>query len=219
MIETAVSAFAKVVESVKSEAIAKSAIDGLTSELAGSGVHRVTFGGDVGKLAIGGDVRSVLSALGVTPEVLGSEVRATALNAATVERVPLADSSGDVRHHVAAEEAAHYDKIGLRAKEVNGRECLVRDDINWEQQDAYGQTNKERAAQGLAPLDSAGRPYELHHVEQKSDGMLAELTRDEHRGAGIDRILHDPTKTSEIDRAEFDKIRADHWRARAAEVE
>ncbi|MFB8831998.1 HNH/ENDO VII family nuclease [Azotobacter sp. CWF10] len=124
-----------------------------------------------------------------------------------------------MQHHLSPQEAEHYENIELRAQEVNGRECLVRDDIDWDQRDAYGQTNRERAEQGLAPLAPDGRPYELHHVQQRPDGMLAELTRDEHRSAGVDRILHDPTKTSEINRAEFDQIRADHWCARAAEVQ
>ena len=182
-------------------------------------VGRANLGGDADKLAVGGDVKSVLSAMEVDPEALGAEVRRVGQAAEAIEHVPLEDSKGEVRHHLSPQEASHYENVGLRAQEVNGRECLVRDDISWEQQDAYGQTNKERAEQGLAPLDPQGRPYELHHIQQRSDGVLAELTRDEHRGAGVDRVLHDPTKTSEIDRGEFDKIRADHWRARAAEVQ
>lgn len=182
-------------------------------------VGRTNPAGDTGKLAVGGDVKSVLSAMEVDPEALGAEVRRAGQAAEAIEHVPLEDSKGEVRHHLSPQEAAHYENVGVRVQEVNGRECLVRDGIDWEQRDAYGQTNKERAEQGLAPLDPEGRPYELHHVQQRSDGMLAELTRDEHRGAGVDRILHDPTKTSEIDRAEFDQIRADHWRARAAEVQ
>lgn len=182
-------------------------------------VGRVNPGGDTGRLAVGGDMKSVLSAMEVDPEALGAEVRRAGQAAEAIEHIPLQDSKGEVRHHLSPQEAAHYENMGLRAHEVGGRECLVRDDIDWEQRDAYGQTNKERAEQGLAPLDPEGRPYELHHVQQRSDGMLAELTRDEHRGAGVDRILHDPTKTSEIDRAEFDQIRADHWRAKAAEVQ
>ena len=181
---------------------------------------RASLGGDVGKLAVGGDVKSVLSAMEVDPEALGAEVRRAGQAAEAIEHVPLEDSKGEVRHHLSPQEAAHYENVGLRAQEVNGRECLVRGDFDWTQRDeAYGLTNKELAERGLSPRDSEGRPYELHHVQQRSDGMLAELTRDEHRGAGVDRILHDPTKTSEIDRAEFDQIRADHWRARAAEVQ
>lgn len=169
------------------------------------------------KFDVGGDFRSILSALKLDPAALGIEVRGGGV-AEAMEHVPLKDSKGEIRHYLVPQEAEHYERIGLTPREVNGRECLTRDDVAWEQRDVYGQTNLERAEQGLAPLDPQGRPYELHHVEQRSDGMLAELTRDEHRGVGVDRILHNPNKTSEIDRAEFDHVRADHWRARAAEV-
>lgn len=213
MIEAIAAAAQKAVE-----ATSMAATEGV-AKLGVQEIGRTNPAGDTGKLAVGGDVKSVLSAMEVDPEALGAEVRRAGQAAEAIEHVPLEDSKGEVRHHLSPQEAAHYENVGIRVQEVNGRECLVRDDIDWEQRDAYGQTNKERAEQGLAPLDPEGRPYELHHVQQRSDGMLAELTRDEHRGAGVDRILHDPTKTSEIDRAEFDHIRADHWRARAAEVQ
>ena len=187
-------------------------------------------GGDaLGGLDADGQYDAFLDACGLSSEALegATEVGREGLGVEGLsspevgveERVPLEDSKGEVRHLLSPEESEHYEEVGLRPQEVDGRECLVRDDIDWERRDAYGQTNKARAEQGLAPLDREGRPYELHHVEQKADGMLAELTRDEHRGAGIDRVLHDPSKTSEIDRAAFDKIRAAHWRARAAEVQ
>lgn len=213
MIETILGTAQKAVES-----IAVAAKEGL-GKVGMQELGRADAVGDAERLAIGGDVRSVLCAMEVEPEALGAEVRRASPVAEVIEHVPLKDSEGVIRHLLSPQEAAHYENIGLRAQGVNGRECLVRDDIDWQQRDAYGQTNKERSEQGLAPLDPEGRPYELHHVQQRSDGMLAELTRDEHRGAGVDRILHDPTKTSEIDRAEFDQIRADHWRARAAEVQ
>ena len=181
------------------------------------GLERSRIEGSGDALSVGGDVESVLAALEIDPEALGAEVRAVA-DTEGGERVPIKDSKGEVRHEVSREEAEHYERIGLRPQEVDGRDVLVRDDIDWEQRDRDGRTNRERADQGLAPLDPEGRPYELHHVGQDADGMLAELTRDEHRGPGADRILHDPSKTSTIDRQEFDKIRQEHWKARAGEV-
>ena len=135
------------------------------------------------------------------------------------ETVAIYDSQGEVGARVSPEEAAHYENCGLESAEVGGKECLVRSDIDWDAKDQYGQTNLERAKQGLAPLDPEGRPYELHHVQQKPDGMLAELTREEHRGVGIDGVLHDSGQTSEIDRGAFNGERAAHWKARAEQVE
>lgn len=125
---------------------------------------------------------------------------------------------GDVTETVSLQEAAIYDQAGLRGEMVEGRACLVRDDIDLSITDDYGRTNLERMADGNAPLDAEGREYELHHVQQENDGILAELTASEHRGPGNDGVLHDRTGPSEIDREAFPEVRADHWRARAAEM-
>lgn len=169
--------------------------------------------------SIGGDVRSILDALGIDPVALGHEVRAIEVASTSLEQVPLLNSRGEVGHRVSPQEAEHYRSIGLRPREVNGRECLVRGDIDWSQRDAYGQTNLERASKGLPPLDPSGRPYELHHVHQEPNGTLAELTVGEHRGQSNYGILHDPSKRSEVEHGrEWTSTRASHWMERAAEV-
>lgn len=43
------------------------------------------------------------------------------------------------------EEYEVYKKAGLREAEINGKKCLIRDDIDWEQKDPMGRANKERA--------------------------------------------------------------------------
>ena len=112
------------------------------------------------------------------------------------------------------EEYEVYKKAGLVEAEINGRPCLINPNIDMEQKDAFGRTNKERMEQGLAPLDENGKPIELHHIGQHADSPLAELTQEQHR---IDNysILHDAKKESEIDRPAFDQERQDHWKARA----
>lgn len=135
----------------------------------------------------------------------------------TTDTVALYDSKGDVAEYVSPEEAAHYENIGLESARVADRECLVRDDIDWQQRDAEGWTNLQRAEEGLAPIDRDGEKIELHHVQQREDGLLAELTADEHRG-DMDAILHDRVGPSEIDREAFAEVRVDHWKSRAAEV-
>lgn len=91
---------------------------------------------------------------------------------------------------------------------------LIRTDIDPEQKDQMGRTNKERCEQGLPPIDKNGNPIELHHIGQKNDSPLAELTQQEHRGKGNDTILHDKTKESEIDREAFAKERKEYWKNR-----
>lgn len=116
-------------------------------------------------------------------------------------------------------EAAIYEGANLEAVQVNGKEALVRTDIDYDQKDVFGRSNLERMQQGLAPLDEGGRPIELHHIGQKQDSPLAELTRDEHRGKGNDNVLHDKLKESEINREDFGKERAEHWKSRAVQIE
>ena len=117
------------------------------------------------------------------------------------------------------EEKNIYENADLTPKEVNGRYVLVKSDIDLNLEDDFGRTNLDRMKQGLAPLDRNGNPIELHHVGQKMDSPLAELTRDEHRGKGNDTVLHNKQKESEINREDFAKERAEYWKARAEQLE
>lgn len=112
------------------------------------------------------------------------------------------------------EEYEIYKKADLEEKEINGKKCLVRKDIDLEQKDSIGRTNSERMEKGLPPLDKNGRPIELHHIGQKPNSPLAELTTSEHRGKGNDTVLHDKKKESEIDRDKFAEERSEHWKNR-----
>ena len=120
------------------------------------------------------------------------------------------------------EEYEIYKKAGLQEAEINGKKCLIRSDIDWEQRErredgSMGRSNRERAEQGLPPISKDGKIIELHHVGQHADSPLAELTPDEHRGKGNDTVLHNKTKESEIDRQTFARERSKHWEARADE--
>ena len=110
-----------------------------------------------------------------------------------------------------------YKNVGLVEAEIGGKKCLIRNDIDWNQKDAFGRTNKERAEQGLSPLNKDGKPIELHHIGQHADSPLAELTQEEHRGKGNDSILHNKNIESEIDRTAFANERSQHWQARVKE--
>ena len=112
-----------------------------------------------------------------------------------------------------------YKNANLIEAEIDGKICLIRNDINWNQKDEMGRTNKERAEQGLSPINKDGKVIELHHIGQHSNSPLAELTQEEHRGKGNDGILHDKTKESEINRQAFAEERSNHWSARAQESE
>lgn len=115
-------------------------------------------------------------------------------------------------------EASIYEDAELKPEVINGKDVLIRTDIDYDQMDVFGDTNLVRMEKGRAPLDADGKPIELHHIGQKSDSPLAELTSKEHRSNGNDNILHDKMSESEIDRGDFSKERSDHWKFRAEEV-
>lgn len=108
-----------------------------------------------------------------------------------------------------------YRNAGLVEAQIGDKHCLIRNDINWEQKDGMGRTNKERAEQGLSPINKDGKVIELHHIGQHADSPYAELTPEEHRGKGNDTVLHDKTKESEIDRTAFAGERSKYWKERS----
>ncbi|CUJ53894.1 HNH/ENDO VII family nuclease [Achromobacter sp. 2789STDY5608621] len=116
-------------------------------------------------------------------------------------------------------EASIYENADLKPETVNGKDVLIRDDIDYDREDVFGKTNLERMRDGRAPLDDSGKPIELHHIGQSQDSPLAELTGSEHRGNGNDNILHNKLKESEIDRGNFGDERGDHWKARASQID
>ncbi|MGI6198803.1 MAG: HNH/ENDO VII family nuclease [Candidatus Cloacimonadaceae bacterium] len=116
------------------------------------------------------------------------------------------------------EELQLYKDLGLRESEVNGRTVLVRDDIDPNMKDQFGMTNVERTKEGKAALGNDGAPTELHHIGQRHDSPLAELTQTEHRKYYSD--LHSSlVKKSDIDRSLFDTERMNHWEERSKDFE
>ncbi len=113
-----------------------------------------------------------------------------------------------------------YKKANLKEAEIGGRKCLIRDDIDWDQKDAEGRTNRERVnlkppQRPLVPLNRNGEIIELHHIGQHPDSPFAELTMKEHRSKENNPILHDTMKSkSEIDRVIFKVERDQHWQNR-----
>lgn len=132
-----------------------------------------------------------------------------------------------IDHIKTPEEANVYKDAGLM--EVNGN--LERSDIDWnakipqdridrmrslfgdEVADRWNEkTNLDLIKDGKAPYGPDGERINLHHIGQKADSPLAELTNTEHKS--YDAILHEKTKESEIERSVFRKEREAYWRHR-----
>lgn len=106
---------------------------------------------------------------------------------------------------------------------INGKICLIKNNIDLDYTDADGISNRDRIKMGLAPIDSkSGKPLELHHLGQKSDSPLVELTEKEHRtgeyenGKKNQSLWHDNSKVTEVhgEGNTWNQERKDHWLAR-----
>lgn len=121
---------------------------------------------------------------------------------------------------IGSEAEAHiYDDAKLEPAVVNGKDALIRTDIDYDKTDIMGESNLDRMKAGRPPLDADDKAIELHHIGQKPDSPLAELTLAEHRCNGNDNILHNKLKESEIDRNDFGDERKEYWKARAEQIE
>jgi len=117
------------------------------------------------------------------------------------------------------DEAQIYQDANLKVESIEGKDCLVRTDIDYNQE-IDGETNLDRMKQGKCPYSKDGEKIELHHIGQNPDAPLAELTTTEHRGSANDMTLHDKTiDESKINREAFRSERENYWKARAAQIE
>ncbi|TNV09785.1 hypothetical protein FH968_23200 [Buttiauxella sp. B2] len=100
--------------------------------------------------------------------------------------------------------------------EINGNKVYQRNDLfDPNALDARGRTNIQRMEKGLAPIDKNGQSINLHHMLQKQDGPIAEVTQDFHTDNRNVIHINDNSIPSGIDRSEFNKWRADYWKQRA----
>ena len=121
--------------------------------------------------------------------------------------------------------------------EINGRKCLIRTDIDLDKKWDTGKydengnpiykTNRERMAEGKPPLDNNGKPIELHHLGQKTDSPLVELTEEEHRtgefenGKKNQSLWHDNSIETEIhgdNEGKWAQERDAYWKLRSEQV-
>ena len=77
--------------------------------------------------------------------------------------------------------------------------------------------NQERMSKGKAPVGKDGKPVELHHEGQTTEGNLKEMTQTEHRGGENFKNNHPNTgqQPSQIDRSKFKQQREQYWKDKA----
>ena len=117
------------------------------------------------------------------------------------------------------EEAEVYINAGLKEVQLGDHVALVRSDIDLEQVDSEGITNRERMSKGMAPYAKNGEKIELHHIGQENNSPLAELTWTEHRGKGQHGKLHNLKMKSKVDHESFSGDRNKYWKERVVYLE
>lgn len=169
----------------------------------------------------------------ISGTVLGGGSEAIALKGATLNGLTMNEAATIqkeskfplelIKQFKSMDEYTVYKKAGLYTKIVNGRIALVRDiDPNYVAtlEDGSKVTNLELMVKGKAPFDpKTGERFDVHHVNQDRDGVLAILTKSEH--TGNDSILHDKAKEGVHNALTGDKSwskkKADFWKAIASE--
>lgn len=106
---------------------------------------------------------------------------------------------------------------------IDDRQYLMKNNIDLDYIDRDGISNRDRILRGLSPIDaSTEKPIELHHLGQKLDSPLVELTSEEHRtgeyepGKKNHALWHSFNLDSEVHNGEYnwDQERKDYWQNR-----
>ncbi|MCX7570533.1 HNH/ENDO VII family nuclease [Tumebacillus sp. DT12] len=82
--------------------------------------------------------------------------------------------------------------------------------------DAMGRTNIQRMQQGLAPIGPDGKSVNLHHMTQRNESSIAEVTQTFHQENTKVLHINPHTVPSGINRTEFNKWKSEYWKNRAA---
>lgn len=158
----------------------------------------------------------------ITGAISGGARKAIALKGATLNGLSMNEAATiqmkekwplDVIKYIhSIDEYNIYKNSSLYVKKIAGRTVLTQD-IDWDfiGDIADGRTNAQRVLDGLAPLDPLGLSYEIHHIGQMNDSPFAILTSAEHKK--FYSVLHTNTgkMSSDINRADFQKIKKQIW--------
>lgn len=121
-----------------------------------------------------------------------------------------------IRKFIFPRKISNYEKNIIKdslLKKYSGKRVGQRNKIINRNKKCNNKTSCESMVSGSAPFDTNCNPIQLHHVAQEEDGIILELTKDEHTSNYS--TLHSHSKTSEINRSDFDRWKRDYWKSRA----
>lgn len=165
--------------------------------------------------ALGANLGAAIVGLGATAfELLGS--RGGLLDRFGGNQQSNGIVSGSSSGVVGRSEHAFNPRFWNRERNFQGNRVLQRDDlIDPNRLDDRGRTNLERMQQGVAPIGPDGNSVNLHHLTQRADGGIAEVTQTMHQQNSATLHINPNSVPSGIDRAEFERWKRAYWRSRA----
>ncbi|WP_338327892.1 HNH/ENDO VII family nuclease [Rosenbergiella epipactidis] len=194
----------------------------MVKDVAGTGLDFVPIVGDIkGFVEAQTAIDYLAAALGVIPgagDVAGKAIKAaeTALKKGDVAEASklINKASDDVTSVSYFRQERKY--WSAEPVNINGNKVYQRNDFfDPNAVDARGRTNIQRMEKGLAPLDINGQSVNLHHMLQKQDDHIAEVTQSFHKDNHIVIHINDNSIPSGINRNEFNKWRSDYWKQRS----
>lgn len=132
--------------------------------------------------------------------------------------VVVTHSDGSTETYIHDHNAKLIEKVdpdGAVTKNEYNRDGLLVSCIDPKLVDARGRTNLERMQKGLAPAGLDGKSVNLHHMTQKHNGSIAEVTQIFHQKNSKTIHINPSSTPSGIDRSAFNKWRIDYWKSRA----
>lgn len=147
----------------------------------------------------------------------GLMLKAATLNGLTMNEVAMIQKESKwpldaIRSIHSTAEYEIYKDAGVVPTRISKDTWALTRKIDWNLTDEFGRTNVQRVGQNLAPIDSDGIPYELHHIGQKADSPLAILTKSEHHSSENFSILHYAEEGKGVTEADWLKQKNEFWK-------
>ena len=140
-----------------------------------------------------------------------------------VPSIKQANVVGSVESSRSITEIAKTDVIatekGQKTVDVNGKRITI-DNNTFDPyfSDKHGRTNIDRMKHGLAPIGTDGKSVNIHHIDQKNDGSLMEITATEHQKNYKKLHMNTGTEKSYVNRKEFYSWRKSYWKWRSKNI-
>jgi len=195
----------------------------MVKDVAGTGLDFVPIVGDIkGFVEAQSALDYLAAAIGVIPgagDVAGKAIKAAET---ALKKGDVAEASKLINK--ASDDVTSVNYLGQDRKywsaepvNINGNKVYQRNDLFDPKyvDPKSGKTNLELMQVGRAPVGKDGKPVNLHHMLQKQDGPIAEVTQSFHKDNHSVIHINDNSIPSGINRNEFNKWRSDYWKQRA----